>query len=52
LASFGVAVTPDQQQEKAMDEDDKNTWHHITDWLIAAMFVAVLTALLLGYLEA
>ena len=35
-----------------MHKDDKNTWHHITDWLIAALFVAVLTALLLGYLEA
>ena len=34
-----------------MDNDDKNTWHHICDWLIAALFVAVLTALLLGYLE-
>jgi type VI protein secretion system component VasF len=32
-------------------KDTKNTWHHITDWLIAAAFLATLVALFLGYLE-
>lgn len=31
--------------------DGKNTWHHLADWVIAAMFLATLAALLLGYLE-
>jgi type VI protein secretion system component VasF len=34
-----------------MDEDDKDTWHHVMDWVIAAMFLAILAALFLGYLE-
>jgi len=34
-----------------MNEDDKETWHHVMDWVIAAMFIAVLTMLFVGFFD-